>query len=156
MADTLADGRSLRLLNVVDDFTRECPGDRGRPIAAWRARHARPGAPAGDRRPTQDDHRGQRSRIRRPWLDAWALPTVELRFIRPGKPIENAYVESFNGKCRDECLNEHWFASLEDAQQKIDAFRWDYNEHHPHRSLKGQSPREFAKRMLATAAGSLS
>ena len=50
----------------------------------------------------------------------------------------------------------HWFASIDDAQQKIDAFRWDYNEHHPHRSLKGLSPREFAERMLQTAAGSLS
>jgi putative transposase len=52
----------------------------------------------------------------------------------------NATIESFNGRFREECLNVHWFASLEDAQQKVDAFRWDYNEHHPHRSLKGLSP----------------
>ena len=57
---------------------------------------------------------------------------------------------------REECLNVHWFASIDDAQQKIDAFRWDYNEHHPHRALEGLSPREFAERMLAMAAGSLS
>ena len=80
---------------------------------------------------------------------------IALRLIEPGKPNQNAYIEAFNGRFRDDCLNAHWFASLEDAQQKIDAFRWDYNEHHPHRSLEGQSPREFAKRMLATAAGSL-
>ena len=68
-----------------------------------------------------------------------------LDFSRRGKPTDNAMIESFNGRFREDCLNAHWFASLEDAQQKIDAFRWDYNEHHPHRSLKGQSPREFAQ-----------
>ena len=90
-------------------------------------------------------------------MDLWAYTNgVILDFSRRGKPTDNAAIESFNGRFREECLNVHWFHSLEDAQQKIDAFRWDYNEHHPHRSLKGQSPREFAKRMLTTAAGSLS
>jgi len=75
---------------------------------------------------------------------------VYLRSVyEPGK-----LTESFNGRFREECLNVHWFASMEDAQQKIDAFRWDYNEHHPHRALKGLSPREFAQRVLATAADS--
>ena len=59
-------------------------------------------------------------------LEDWAYRRgVQLDFIRPGKPIENAFIESFNGRLRDECLNVHWFASLEDAQEKIDAFRWD-------------------------------
>jgi putative transposase len=90
-------------------------------------------------------------------MDLWAYNHgVILDFSRRGKPTDNAMIESFNGRFREDCLNAHWFASLEDAQQKVDAFRWDYNEHHPHRSLKGQSPREFAKRMLATAVGSLS
>jgi transposase InsO family protein len=90
-------------------------------------------------------------------MDLWAYTNgVILDFSRRGKPTDNATIESFNGRFRDECLNVHWFASLEDAQQKIDAFRWDYNEHHPHRSLKGLSPREFAERMLQTAAGSRS
>ena len=90
-------------------------------------------------------------------MDLWAYTNgVILDFSRRGKPTDNAAIESFNGRFRDECLNVHWFASLEDAQQKIDAFRWDYNEHHPHRSLKGLSPREFAERMLQTAAGSVS
>lgn len=53
-------------------------------------------------------------------------------FSRRGKPTDNAAIESFNGRFREECLNVHWFASLEDAQRKIDAFRWDYNEDHPH------------------------
>ena len=86
--------------------------------------------------------------------------TVLDRFTRECLAIDvgqglNA-IESFNGRFRQECLNVHWFTSIDDAQQKIDAFRWDYNEHHPHRSLKGLSPREFAERMLQTAVGSLS
>jgi transposase InsO family protein len=90
-------------------------------------------------------------------MDLWAYTnSVILDFSRRGKPTDNAAIESFNGRFREECLNVHWFASIDDAQQKIDAFRWDYNEHHPHRSLKGLSPREFAQRMLQTAAGSLS
>ena len=69
-------------------------------------------------------------------------------------PSGNATIESFNGRFREECLNVHWFASLEDAQQKIDAFRWDYNENHPHRALKGCSPNEYARRAVTTAADS--
>ena len=81
---------------------------------------------------------------------------IETALIDPGKPWQNATDESFNGRLREECLNVHWFASLEDAQQKIDAFRWDYNEHHPHRALKGLSPNEYARREMPTAADSLS
>ena len=78
-------------------------------------------------------------------LDAWAYARgVTLRFIRPGKPIENAYVESFNGKFRDECLNEHWFVSLADAKAAIEAWRVDYNTVRPHSSLAGATPDQFA------------
>ena len=78
-------------------------------------------------------------------LDAWAYARgVTLRFIRPGKPIENAYVESFNGKFRDECLNEHWFVSLADAKAVIEAWRVDYNTVRPHSSLAGRTPDHFA------------
>jgi putative transposase len=75
---------------------------------------------------------------------------IELCFIRPGKPIENAYVESFNGKFRDECLNEHWFLSVAEAQQLIEAWRVDYNTVRPHRSLGQQTPAAYAA-ALATA-----
>lgn len=69
-------------------------------------------------------------------MDLWVHTNgVILDFTRRGKPTDNAAIESFNGRFREECLNEHWFASMNDAQQKIDAFRWDYNEHHPHRSV---------------------
>jgi putative transposase len=69
---------------------------------------------------------------------------VTLRFIRPGKPIENAYVESFNGKFRDECLDEYWFVSLADATM-IEAWRVDYNGVRPHSSLNGATPDQFAR-----------
>ena len=79
-------------------------------------------------------------------LDVWAYRHgVELRFIRPGKPIENAYVESFNGKFRDECLNEHWFVSLADAKAVIEAWRVDYNTVRPHSALDDQTPHQFAE-----------
>jgi len=85
-------------------------------------------------------------------LDAWAYRhRVELRFIRPGKPIENAYVESFNGKCRDECLNEHWFVSLAEARI-IEAWRIDYNTVRPHRSLGQLTPAAYAAAACAGAA----
>lgn len=70
---------------------------------------------------------------------------MKLDFIRPGKPIENAYIESFNGRLRQECLNQSWFSSLEDAKIKIEAWRKDYNEHRPHSSLKDETPQAFAE-----------
>jgi len=88
-------------------------------------------------------------------MDMWAYTNgVLLDFSRRGKPTDNAAIESFNGRFREECLNVHWFASVDDARQKIDAFRWDYNENHPHRALKGLSPREYGQRAMVTAASS--
>jgi putative transposase len=73
-------------------------------------------------------------------LDAWAYKReVRLAFIRPGKPVENAYVESFNGRFRDECLNEHWFLSMQHARSTIDAWRIEYNTERPHNSLEDLS-----------------
>ena len=74
-------------------------------------------------------------------LDAWAYGNgVELRFIQPGKPAENAFVESFNGKFRDECLNEHWFLTLDEAREVIEDWRQDYNQFRPHSSLDDLTP----------------
>ena len=139
--DTLADGRGFRTLNIVDDFTRECVAievDRSLPglrVARVLDRlHATIGLPQTIVMDNGPEFAGRT-------LDAWAYARgVTLRFIRPGKPIENAYVESFNGKFRDECLNEHWFVSLADAQAAIEAWRIDYNTVRPHSSL-ARAPR---------------
>jgi len=146
MLDTLADGRPFRVLNIVDDFTREClaievdrslPGARVvRVLERLRAEIGLPQTIVTDNGP---EFVGRT-------LDAWAYAAgVTIRFIRPGKPIENAYVESFNGKFRDECLNEHWFVSMVDAQIQIEAWRIDYNTVRPHRSLQNRTPDQFAQ-----------
>ena len=78
-------------------------------------------------------------------LDRWAYQNgVTLDFSRPGKPTDNAFVESFNGRLRDECLNAHWFLSLADARAKIEAWRRHYNESRPHTALGWRTPQEFA------------
>lgn len=77
---------------------------------------------------------------------------VSLSFIEPGKPVQNAYIESFNGKLRDECLNENYFTNLLDAQATIEAWRRDYNEGRPHQSLGNLTPAEFAKMTTKNAA----
>ncbi|BBH14694.1 hypothetical protein CH06BL_39470 [Chromobacterium haemolyticum] len=77
-------------------------------------------------------------------LDQWAYQQgVTLDFSRPGKPTDNAFIKSFNGSLRDECLNVHWFLSLDDARDKIERWRQDYNEFRPHSSLGDQTPSEF-------------
>jgi putative transposase len=144
--DTLADGRGFRTLNIVDDFTRECvaievdrslPGLRvTRVLDRLQATVGLPRAIVVDNGP---EFAGRT-------LDAWAYARgVTLRFIRPGKPIENAYVESFNGKFRDESLNEHWFVSVADAKATIELWRVDYNTVRPHSSLDGATPNQFAR-----------
>jgi putative transposase len=144
--DTLADGRAFRTLNIVDDFTRECvaievdrslPGLRvTRVLDRLEATVGLPQTIVVDNGP---EFAGRT-------LDAWAYAHgVTLRFIRPGKPIENAYVESFNGKFRDECLNEHWFVNLVDAKETIERWRVDYNTVRPHSSLDQATPDQFAR-----------
>jgi putative transposase len=143
--DTLASGRKFRTLNVVDDFTREClaievdtslGGARVvRVLDRLRELRGLPGVVVCDNGP---EFTGQ-------VLDAWAYKVgLKIHFIRPGKPVENCYVESFNGKFRDECLNDHWFLDLEDAQTKIQSWRDDYNEVRPHSSLGDLTPKEYS------------
>lgn len=143
--DSLANGRSFRNLNVIDAHTREClaievdtslPGARVTRvldrIGLFR------GLPEAIRVDNGPEFSGQE-------LDAWAYRNnVKLDFITPGRPMENAFVESFNGKFRDECLNAHWFVSLQDAQSKIERWRYDYNAVRPHSSLDDKTPAEFA------------
>jgi putative transposase len=84
-------------------------------------------------------------------LDLWAYRRgIELVFIRPGKPVENAYVESFHSRFRDECLSAHWFETLTEARVQIERWRQDYNEVRPHTSLAGRTPAEFAMSVKET------
>ena len=81
-------------------------------------------------------------------LDAWAYQhQVQLDFIQPGKPVQNAYIESFNGKLRDECLNEHWFSTLPQARATVEAWRDDYNGVRPHSALGNLTPDQFVQQI---------
>jgi len=83
-------------------------------------------------------------------MDLWAYRNgVRIDFSRPGKPTDNAFVESFNGTLRAECLDAHWFATLAEAKQLIELWRREYNESRPHRALGEQTPREFARQFAA-------
>ena len=151
VADGLIGGRRLRCLNIVDDCTREClaievdTSITGLRVQAVLERLADTrGLPLSITVDNGPEFDGQ-------VLDKWAYRRgVELSFIRPGKPNENAYIESFNGKFRDECLNEHWFLSLAHARSVIEEWRVEYNTERPHSSLGNRTPAEFAK-ALATA-----
>lgn len=148
MRDTLADGRAFRLFTLVDDFTRECPVieiDTSLPAE----RVVQVLERLAGRRPLPrtivvDNGAEFTGRV----LDAWAHERgVALQFIRPGKPVENAYIESFNGRLRDECLELHWFVSLPDARRTIEQWRVSYNSARPHSGLAGRTPEEFVKEL---------
>jgi putative transposase len=150
VSDGLADGRRLRCLTIVDDCTRECvaievdtsiTGVRVRAVLQ-RVAETR-GLPASITVDHGPEFEGQ-------VLDAWAYSSnVRLSFIRPGKPNENAYIESFNGKFRDECLNEHWFVTMAQARRIIETWRAEYNTERPHSSLGDLTPEEYANRGIA-------
>lgn len=141
----LADGRWFRTLTVLDLYTRECLAlvpDRsltGVKVAEAlnQIRQRRP-AP---RSITVDNGSEFVSRA----MDCWAYAhEVKLEFIRPGKPVENAFIESFNGRLRDECLNSHVFFSVAEAQRLLTTWRDDYNRVRPHSSLQDRTPEEWA------------
>ena len=145
VSDQLADGRKFRSLTIVDDFTRECLAiEVDTALGGWRvvrvldrlvAKRAQPERIVTDNGP---EFTGK-------VLDRWAYEQkVKLEFIQPGKPVQNCYVESFNGTFRDDCLNEHWFISLREARGRIERWRLDYNLNRPHSSIGGKTPIEFA------------
>jgi putative transposase len=150
MHDTLADGRPFRILTVVDHWSRHSPlreaGFRmtGETVSQVLARVLSQGR--SPRSITVDHGTEFQSRA----LEDWAYRRgVQLDFIRPGKPVENAFIESFNGRLRDECLNVHQFASLAEAQAIIEAWRMDDNHHRPHSSLGHLTPSEYAEQRQA-------
>jgi len=146
VSDALVDGRRFRILTVIDKFTREAVLIEA-DFSLTGKKVARALEHLSKQRPmpqaiTVDNGSEFAGRD----LDAWAYwKKVKLDFIRPGKPIENAYIESFNGRLREECLNDQLFLSLEDAKNKLEAWRIDYNEARPHSSLGNRTPREFAQ-----------
>jgi putative transposase len=149
VSDGLADGRRLRCLAIVDDCTRECVAievDTSITGSRVKAVLERLADLRGLPRSITVDHGPE---FEGQVLDAWAYERcVYLSFIRPGKPNENAYIESFNGKFRDECLNEHWFITMTQARRAIEAWRIEYNTERPHSSLGQLTPEEFARRTL--------
>jgi putative transposase len=145
MSERVADGRWFRILTVVDQFTREClclladqslTGEKVtqalEPVVGHR------GVPYSI---TVDNGSEFASRV----MDAWAYRHgIQLDFIRPGKPVENSYIERFNGRLRDEWLNVHVFFTLEDVREKLMLWREDYNHQRPHSSLQDETPAGFA------------
>ena len=153
VTDWLSTGRRLRLLTVIDCFSRESLAvhvDHSQPsktvigvLDALIASHAKPETITVDNGPEFTSN----------VFDAWAYDRkINIDFIRPGRPMENGYIESFNGKLRDECLNASWFSTLAEARQVVEAWRREYNEERPHSSLGNMAPREYIQRLLAPTA----
>ena len=152
--DSLADGRRIRVLTLVDNYSREClalevgtslPGARVVRVLEQVSRiRGKPKTIVVDNGP---EFAGKA-------LDAWAYENgVGLHFIAPGKPVQNAYIESFNGKFRDECLNEHWFSSIDEVGAVVEAWRQDYNTVRPHSSLGYRTPDQAVREEKDLALG---
>ena len=151
VSDQLADGRRFPALTVVDVYTRESlaieagQSLRGEDVVQvlQRVQQER----GGPRRLLCDNGSEFCSQV----VDLWAYQNeVKIDFSRPGKPTDNGHIESFNGTFRDECLNTHWFTTLAEARQFIEAWRREYNESRPHRALGERTPHEFAFRIAAS------
>jgi putative transposase len=149
VSDGLADGRKFRVLTVIDLFSRECMGlfaavsfdSEATTLALDRA--------IGRGKPpsmiTCDNGTEFTARV----FDAWAHQRgIRIDFIRPGRPVENGFCESFNGRLRDECLNQHWFLSLDEARASLERWRREYNEARPHSSLGNLTPTEYLRTLL--------
>jgi putative transposase len=154
VSDATAPGRRLKLLTIVDTFTRESlavevdtsiSGERMARVLdrVIVERSAQPQEIVLDNGPEMTSRA----------LDQWAYERgIRLRFIAPGKPVQNCFIESFNGRLRDECLNLHWFRSVGDARQIVEAWRLDYNRARPHSALGGLTPEEYRSGLTATSA----
>jgi len=146
MRDSLSDGRAIKVLSVVDEYTRKCFRiEVDTSINGMRVARVLTEIALTENLPEVIVIDNGPEFISKA-LDAWAYERgVKLTFIRPGRPVENAYIESFNGRFRDECLNENWFLSLEHARRIIEKWRIDYNNERPHSSLGYLTPEEFIR-----------
>ena len=146
MSDELYNGQRIRLLTLVDNFTRESLAIEvnthlgGQQVAEILTLVALDrGKPAKIQIDNGPEFTSKK-------LDQWAyINRVELDFSRLGKPTDNALIEAFNGRFREECLNQSWFLSLEDAREKIESWRQEYNSNRPHGALDNLAPEEFAE-----------
>jgi putative transposase len=147
--DSTARGQKLRMLTIMDDCTRRClrievdtslSGERvARALDQLIEVHGRPDSLLMDNGP---EFTGKK-------LDEWAyINGIPLQFIEPGKPMQNGYVESFNGTLRNECLNENWFANVTEAREVIENWRKNYNEIRPHSSLNYMTPKEYTENLV--------
>jgi len=152
MSDALFNGRRFRALTMMDVYSREC-------LNIYAGSSIK-GDTVVDILDSISSHRGLPERIRvdngpefvSKALDNYSYQNnIKLEFSRPGKPVDNAFIESFNGSLRDECLNTNWFLSIEDAKLKLEAWRRDYNEFRPHSSLDNMTPAEFAGQLSIRA-----
>ena len=143
VSDQLANGRRFRVLNIVDDFTRECIGQLvDTSISGVRMTRFMDSLGRCPKTIVCDIGPELTSKA----MFFWSRDkSIKLQFIQPGKPTQNAFVESFNGKFRNYCLNLHWFRSLEEAKDTINEWRQHYNEVRPHSSLGKLPPRQFAE-----------
>lgn len=151
VADQLVDGRRFRSLTVVDIYIREClaiqseQGLKGEDVVRVLNRvKLQRGVPKMLYCDNGSEFSSQA-------MDLWANQNeVRIAFSRPGKPTDNAFVESFNGTFRAECLDAHWFTSLTEVQQIVETWRREYNESRPHRALGERTPDEFANQIEAS------
>ena len=158
VSDALFDGRKFRTLTIVDNCSREClaivvgQSLKGSDVveALEEIKHYRGLVP---KRIQTDNGSAFISKE----MDKWAYDNeVTMDYSRPGKPTDNPFVESFNGSFRDECLNAHWFLSLEDATEKIESWRNEYNQYLPHSSLDDMTPAEYVEKCLILIENNLS
>ena len=145
VSDSIVTGRRFRALTIVDNYTRECPAiEVDTSLGGARVVNVLERLSETRELPeviTIDNGPEFAGKA----LDEWAYrKRIKLNFITPGKPVENAYAESFNGRLRDECLNTNWFMNLKQARNIIEDWRRDYNEVRPHSSLKNMTPMEYA------------
>jgi len=144
VSDALSSGRKIRALTIVDEYSRKCHRiEVDTSIGGQRVTRVLDEIAQFEGLPsliTIDNGPEFISKA----LDAWAYQRgIKLNFIRPGKPVDNSFIESFNGRFRDECLNDHWFVSLDEARKIIEDWRIDYNNERPHTSLGNLTPEEF-------------
>jgi putative transposase len=153
--DAVACGRAIRVLSVVDAYTRECLAlEVDTSFASRRVTRVLEGIVAERGLPQAIRCDNGPELTSRHFL-AWCIERrIELVHIQPGKPTQNAYVESFHGRLREECLSVSWFQNLFAARRKIAAWRIEYNEERPHSSLSYLTPKEFSTSMRAAESGS--